>query len=298
MLFYFLPGEYLDGLSFININKICAIRLRVNQPVIVNGDGFNRYLSVKGLTKNKKDAIICCQNHIESIIESITERSLYAFNDKLKQGYLTTRDGVRVGIAGECVYDGDKIVTIKNVSSLNVRIPHEVNGCSNEVYEVIVNKINNDGQGSLCKINNTLLISPPTKGKTTILKDLAHKFNVTLDKNILIIDERQEFSSIYGENIDVIKNSSKIYSFNYAIRSMAPDIVITDELSNKDDWDCVKKASISGVNVIASCHGSGIDDVRKNDLFIKDVFDRYIVLDNGIKPGVIKCVYDCDFIKI
>lgn len=298
MLFYFLPKEYLDGLSFVNLDKIYALRLRINQPVIVNGDGFNKYLSVKGLTKNYKDAIFCSLQHILSIIEIITERSLYAFNDKIKQGYLTTKDGVRVGLAGECVNDGEKIITIKNVSSINIRVPHNINGCSNEVYKVIVNFLNVDGQDEHISINNTLIISPPTKGKTTILKDLAKKINSNLDKNLLIIDERQEFSDIKGKNIDVIKNSSKLYAFNYAIRSMAPDIVITDELSCKEDWDCVKKASNSGVNIIASCHGAKIEDVVNNEFFINGVFDRFVILDNGIKPGVIKCVYNSNFVKL
>ncbi len=262
--------------------NIFEIRLRTGYPVTVKGmDGYF-FLGRNGTTIFRENAEICDFPMIEEIIGNVTERSLYAFNDEIKKGYLTTSEGVRIGLAGECVYDSGQIVTIKNFTSLNIRIPHEIPNCSEEIYDRL---FQND-------IYNSLIIAPPAMGKTTILKDLICKINDNYSKNILVIDERDEFGRISGKNIDFIRRSDKLFAFEYGIRSMSPDIVITDELCGEKDWQCVKSASDSGVRIIASIHGSGLEDVLKKKFFIDNVFDRYIVLDNKGVPGVLKKMYD------
>ena len=128
-----------------------------------------------------------------------------------------------------------------------------------------------------------------------MLKDIAIKFNDLNIGSILIIDERGEFSSICGENIDKIAYSDKLYAFNYALRSLSPQYVITDELSNPQDWECVAKAASSGVKIIASCHSDNIAELQNNTCFNKNVFDRYIVLKNECFSGTLNYVYNKDF---
>ncbi len=141
-------------------------------------------------------------------------------------------------------------------------------------------------------MKNTLIISPPAKGKTTILKDLARKIDAKLNIPILIMDERGEFASVKGKNIDVIKFGNKLYSFNYGVRSLSPMVVITDELSEKNDWICASNAANSGVKIIASCHGGNIDEIKRKEYFINNVFERYVVLKNLQKPGMIDGFYN------
>lgn len=279
----FLPTKLYNAFKNCNTDKLFEIRLRVNYPVIVNYNEKKLYLAKNGLTLLKNDSLICSEEDINLIINNITEHSIYAYNNKLKQGFITTNDGVRIGLAGECVFN-NTIVTIKNITSLNIRIPHEIVGCSNE----IINKIKVD------KLFNTLIIAPPAFGKTTMLKDIARNLNNINIGNILIIDERGEFSNIDGENIDKIKYSDKLYAFNYSLRSMTPSVVITDELCTKDDWLCVKNASDSGVNIIASCHGKSIDDIKIKEYYIENVFDRFIVLSDK-QLGVINGIYDKNY---
>ncbi len=282
----FLPINYMSALENLEIKFLYEIRLRTCYPVKVNYLNQIYYLFDGGLVKDKDKAIICSQEDVNYIIMQITEHSLYAFNDRLKDGYITTINGIRVGIAGECVFNNNKIQTIKNFSSLNIRIPHEIEGCSTKIMPYIYNDNN---------IYSTIIISPPFLGKTTLLKDVMKNLNSLNIGSILVIDERGEFSLIKGENIDNIMYSNKNYAFNFALRSLSPKIVITDELSTIDDWLCAKNAISSGIKIIASCHSDSVENLRLKPSFIHNLFDRYIVLNNGNKFGQAKCVLDRDF---
>ena len=281
----FLPQTILSALEGESLDGVSELRLRAGYPIFALINGKKVYLKENGTTVDKSKAIRCTENDLTETILNITEKSLYAFNDRLKQGFLTTKDGVRVGLCGECVSDNGNIITIKKFTSLNVRIPHEIKGCSTYIFNKILSK----------NIYNTLIISPPAKGKTTILKDLARKINDFTDKSILIIDERGEFSSIVGENIDAIRYSDKVYALNLGVRSMSPQVVITDELQTENDWKCVEYAATDGVKIIASCHGKSIEDVKNKPFFNGKVFERYVVLDAAKSAGTVKEIFDMDF---
>ncbi len=283
MRFDFLPQRYIRALSNCKTDKLYEIRLRNGFQVLVNVDNKKMFLSDSGFTILENNAIICAQNDINAIIRNVTEFSTYAFNDKIKRGFLTTQDGIRIGLAGECVYDKEEIITIKNISSLNIRVPHEISGCAEEIVKFsVVGK----------RVSNTLLISPPFFGKTTILKDFARQIDAMDIGSILIIDERGEFSCVKGRNIDSIKYSDKLYAFEYGLRVLSPKIIITDELSGEKDWQCVKKAVCSGVNIVASCHGYDISDLKMKNNFSNGIFERYFLLGNQSKC---RLVYDEEF---
>ncbi len=278
----FLPLKLKNVLYDYDLDKIYEIRLRVNQPVKVNYCGEYKYLLNKA-----KEKVLCIKNDIDEIIKNVTEYSVYAHNEKIKNGYLYSPGGVRLGLCGECVYDNDKIITLKNISSINIRLPHNVAGCSNLFFKKIISKE---------KVCNTLIISPPLLGKTTLLKDVALKLNCLNLGNILIIDERGEFFEIVGDNIDKICFCDKTYAFQSGVRVMSPQIIIADELMGEKDWNYVLDACRSGVTVIASVHGYSIEDVKEKVYFNKDVFDRYIVIGNKI--GNVIAVYNKAFNKI
>ncbi len=284
----FLPKKYVQAIRNINYDDLYEIRMRASFPVKVKIKTSYYYLTELGSSLFNMKSIICTKEDIDDIVKNVTECSIYAHNDKIKNGYLTTHEGIRIGVAGECVSDNDKIITIKNFSSLNIRIPHEIYGCANILYKYVYDAI----------MHNSIIISPPLFGKTTLLKDLIRIFNERHNVPILVIDERGEFSSVVGENIDTIRYSDKNYSFSCGIRVLAPSIVITDELCTKSDWECVSTASNSGVKVIASCHGQSLQDVIYNKNYIKGVFERFIVLKNCGQAGVIDKVYNGDYKEI
>ena len=281
---YFLLSKYVDALKKIEMDKVYEIRLRVGCPIKIKYNNEFYYLSQNGLSKLKENALYCQKSDIDDVIMRATEHSIYAFNERIKEGYITY-SGIRIGLAGECVFDGDKIITIKNYTSLNIRIPHDVIGCSNDIIKYV---FDDDF------LKNTLIVSPASFGKTTLLKDLACFLSKQNVGSILIIDERGEFNNVKGENIDLISYSNKLYAFNYGLRSMSPDVVITDELVSVSDWEFVKKAVKSGVKVLASCHGTSIEDVYAKSDFIKNIFERYVILKSYGAPGKIQNVYDAD----
>lgn len=274
----FLPKTIYDIITTFDLDKLYEIRLR---------KGFNVKICYGNQFLSKSLNLVVSDEDIKEILLNVTERSMYAFNEYIKNGFITTCEGIRIGIGGECVLENNIVITIKNVSSLNIRIPHKVKNCSNSFFDYIFDD----------ELLNTLIISPPFLGKTTMLKDIAEKLNA-FGQPILIVDERGEFCDVNGENIDKLAFSSKQFAFLSGIRALSPKVIITDELSNKDDWDCVMNAKNSGVKVLASCHAKNIEEVTRKQSFIKDIFDRYVVLKDDLCAGILEGVYDKDFNKL
>lgn len=276
----YLPKKIQEALSLYDSDCIYEIRLRTNYPIKINYNG--NYIKLKDSTK---EDIISTKNDIDFIILNVTENSIYAFNEQIVNGYIAGKNGARIGIAGECVVENNKIITIKNISSLNIRIPHFIYGCSNFIYNEILNK----------GLHNTLIISSPFMGKTTILKDLAINLNNTNKYNILLIDERGEFVDVKGENLDKISFLSKEKTFEMGLRTMSPNVIIMDELSTENDWYFTKKAINSGVYIIASIHAHNEMELQCKPYFTNNIFDRYVVLENYGPKGVVKKLLNKDF---
>ena len=281
--FTFLPESVSAPLSRIGTEKLYEIRMRAGAPVVVNHDNKRLFLGRERLTIDAGRAIFCDRELIEETLFRAADYSLYAANESLKSGFVTTRGGVRVGVCGECVFDGKNIVTIKNFTSLCIRIPHFIEGAANE----LIRRAFADG------VKNTLIVSAPGYGKTTILKDLCRVF--AENYNVLVIDERGELEDERLAKADIVKFSDKLYAFQYGIRSLAPQIVMTDELSGKEDWECVRRAVNNGVKIIATAHGDGAESIQNRPEFLSGLFERYVVLRSQGRAGCVEAVYDGDF---
>ena len=291
-----LPHDLHEAFDALPIDRVYELRLRVNCPVIACVAGRNFFLTPQGISHNETDAVKVSGSDLETIVHKASNYSIYAVNEQIKQGFITIHGGVRIGLCGEVVAENGEIITIKNISSLNIRIPHQIWGCSFGVVPYVFDKL---------RPLNTLIISPPGAGKTTFLRDLAWQIS---DKyhllNTLVLDERGEIAAAHlGENqldvgtsTDVLTCCSKTFGFQNGIRSMRPDVIITDEIATKEDIIMVKLATRSGVSVIASVHAGNIDEIRIKpdfcDLVTDKVFDRYVVLGIKDSAGTVLGVYD------
>lgn len=235
------------------------------------------------------------------VIQKISNYSIYAFEEELKQGYITVQGGHRVGICGACVLEENKIKTIKDIGSINIRISKDIEGCSRSILKYIVNKD---------KLYNTIIISPPKCGKTTLIRDIGRnisngiKEQQVIGRNVCIIDERSEIAACYkgvpqmnvGLRTDVLDNCPKSYGIMMAIRSMAPEVVICDEIGTYEDMKNIVMALNCGVGIIATIHGKDIEDLFKRPVFKEvienKVFQRAIVLNNETSVGNIRYIYD------
>ncbi len=283
----FLPQHYINSIKNLDINKLFEIRIRALQKVIINYNFNKFFLGTSGILKDSNGAITATNLDIENIISALTEKSLYAYNENIKDGFLTSKNGVRVGLCGTMVVENGKIITLKNISSLCIRIPHEIIGCSNDIfYHCLKNTP-----------KNLLIISPPGYGKTTILKDLIRNYNQNTNLNLLVIDERGELA-VHGKNIDVLKQSNKEYAIQIATKSMSPDVMFMDELMTNNDFLGAYKAKNSGIKVIATAHAENVYDLLKKFIKAKEVFDYFILLNKGNIPGEIKAIYNSELNEI
>ena len=296
VIFEILPHNLQQAFQEIPMQRVYELRLRVNAPIMVALAGRSFFLAERGLSHDSAEAITVSKSDIESILHKASEYSVYAVNEQIKQGYLTIRGGVRIGLSGDVVTENGIVSTIKNVQALNIRVPHQIRGCSYQILPYIF------GANAPYK---TLLISPPGCGKTTMLRDLSwqicDKYHA---RNVLVLDERGEIAANWqGENqldvgmfADVISGCNKSYGFENGVRSMNPSVIITDELITKQDLEMVRTACRSGVCVFASVHASGIEELRNKPGFreiIQDqVFDRYVVLMTKDTAGIVAGVYD------
>lgn len=300
MLNNVLPKQIYEAIiNNVNYKDLYEIRFRLGKAICVNIKNKLKYVTENSLSYNSQYAIICTKQIINSIIFRASDQSIYAFNEQIKHGFITIKGGIRIGIAGQAVIDKKEVKTLKNFSSLNIRIPHEIKGCSNKALKLLLQ--NNS-------IYNTLIIAPPGAGKTTFLRDLACQISNKLEPlNLLILDERFEIGASdqgvcgldVGNFSDVLSGIDKAYGFESGIRSMGPQIIFTDELANYADVKAIEYASGCGVKVVASAHGFGVEQLKQKSYFNKlldlNIFERFVVLSVKNGAGTYEGIYDSNF---
>lgn len=220
------------------LNTIQEIRIRANQPII--------------LKLRQADILIeyiVTQAEILQILEKICNNSIYAYKNQICEGFITIKGGHRVGITGTAVTENNQIINLKYITSLNFRIAREVFNCSNKILGQIINKEENT-------IYTTLIVSPPGKGKTTILRDAIRRISNGIEemnfqgKTCGVVDERGEIAAMYmgipqndiGIRTDVIENTTKAKGMKMLIRSMAPEIIACDEIGSKEDIQAIRRS--------------------------------------------------------
>lgn len=283
----------------INENTIEEIRIRVDRPVILK------------YPEGKEDILdhVVTQNEILNILQSLCNNSIYSYQSQICDGYITLQGGHRVGITGNVAMKDGKITNVNYVSSLNFRIAREIIGASDEILkEVVTRKSNTSSQNnyrnanidnndiSNLEINNTLIVSRPGCGKTTVLRDLVRNIS-NMGFTVSLIDERGEIASMYkgipqndiGLRTDVMDNVTKSLGMKIAVRTMAPQVIVADEIGTEGDLEAINYGICSGVKGIFTAHGADISELRQNEtlnkLYEEKLFKRIIFLENRGKMG-------------
>ena len=252
------------------------IRMGASRPLAVYTAKQAAFLTAEGqATSGAGSAYICTKDDIDSTLQLAAQNSIYAVSDKLKCGYITIPGGHRVGVTGTAVLQNDTLVHIKDVSAVNIRIAHAVPGAADAVLPAI------QSGGAL---HNTMIIGPPQSGKTTLLRDIARQLGNTSIK-VGLVDERGEIAAMcsgvpqqeVGARTDVLDFCPKSTGMPLLVRSMSPDVIITDEIGMDADAYALMQVLGCGVNVIASAHGLGLPDVMDRPFF-KDCIRRFDVI--------------------
>lgn len=299
MLDKILPNDIYKILKFkVNLNSINEIRMRADKPIVLQIGGKRIFLGENGVTSNIKDAIYASKIMVEDVIFRASECSLYSVNEQIKKGFIVTEGGIRLGLGGDIIEENGQIKTMTNYSSVNIRLPHEVRNCSLSTFDYLVN-VNG--------VMNTLVVSPPGAGKTTFLRDFIYQLSErNYAYNVLVLDERGELDigqkGCIGSFSDKISFARKSIGFENGIRSLSPNIIVTDELGQKEDIDAILYAINSGVKIFASIHSDSLENLSKKPFFkpilAEKVFQRYVLLSMRNGPGTVEGVYNENFSRV
>ncbi|WP_058485257.1 stage III sporulation protein AA [Defluviitalea phaphyphila] len=296
----------LSKLSDSAFEKIEEIRFRVNRPLIILKGGESFFIRGDGhFSRNIKQAFIINQKDLVDTLQMMGEYSLYAFEEEIRNGYITLPGGHRVGLVGKVVMENGNLKTMRYIGGMNIRISHEVIGCANKIIPYIINGKN---------IYHTLIISPPKCGKTTLLRDLIRQISNGISDNFIglavgVVDERSEIAGCYqgipqndvGIRTDVLDCCPKVEGMRMLLRSMSPDVIAVDEIGKVEDIYAIEDVINGGVKLICTVHGSSILDIQRKpvlkELIQKKIFERMILLNYKNGPGSIEDIIDGTTLK-
>lgn len=292
--------------ALIQVDKLQEIRLGIGQPVRLMISGEEKFLSEKGNVSNAlQDVWYMREKEMDEILKNICRHSMYAFENEIRQGFLTVPGGHRVGMAGQVVLNEDgSIRNITRIRFMNIRISHEVIGAADEAMPYLYEDN---------RFLNTLLVSPPGCGKTTLLRDIIRQVSegniYASGRQVGVVDERSEIAGSFmgipqnhiGFRTDVLDGGTKVQGMMLLIRSMAPAVVAVDEIGGCEDIRAIFQVLQSGSGVVATMHGNSMEDVLchmrvKDGQYMQDSleipFDRYLFLEK--KEGVcrIRDIFD------
>lgn len=279
----------------INNNLVIEeIRIRNSKPIILKLNNSEKIINYIVQTED-----------VLKILQSICENSIYSYQNQICEGFITIKGGHRIGITGSAVIENNKVKNINYISNLNFRIARQIIGCSNNIIKEIINQEENT-------IYNTLIVSPPGAGKTTLLRDIIRNLSNGTEeitgKNIGVVDERGEIAAMYkgipqndlGIRTDIIENIKKTVGMKMLIRSMAPEIIVADEIGSKEDVQEINYAVCSGIKGIFTAHGNSLEDLKLNpaiaELIEKNIFEKLVFLDKKHK-GKVNKIYALDKIN-
>lgn len=283
-----------------DFDRIYEIRLRTGVPLQIIYQGRDYFLKPNGgETFLAKSAYEVTAQDVSETMEYIGNYSLYAYEDELRQGFLTVQGGHRVGIAGQVILENGRVKGVSPITCVNVRLSHQVLGCADRVFPYLW------ADGEFC---HTLIISAPRCGKTTLLRDIVRQLSDGNERfsglAVGVVDERSEIAGCYqgipqndvGIRTDVLDGCPKAEGMMMLIRSMSPQVVAVDEIGTAEDIKALESVLNCGCKILATVHGNDIDDVRKKPLLSSmvnaHVFERYVLLSNRMQAGTVQAVYD------
>lgn len=270
------------------------IRLRTQKPLLLVYGGKEIFAE-----RTRGEPYIVTKDDLREMVDYISNYSLYAYEQEMKQGFITVEGGHRIGVAGQVIIEAGRVKNVKYISSVNVRMSHEVIGCADKVFPYITRHR---------ELYHTLIISPPRCGKTTLLRDMIRQISdgnkYLKGKSVGVVDERSEIGGCYmgvaqnrlGIRTDILDCCPKAEGMIMLIRSMGPEVIAVDEIGNEEDVHAVEYAMHCGCKMVATVHGRSLDELKMKPVFERLIrekrFERYILLENQAGAGGISGIYD------
>lgn len=285
------------------------IRIRIGQPVLMSQSGIDywfhpnekRIVPFREHTRWSQSGIVV-EKELREMLSYITRYSLYAYEEELRQGFVTVQGGHRIGIAGQVLRKEDEIKSMSHISFLNIRIAREVWHCADELIPYLFGE---EGQ-----VYHTIFVSPPGCGKTTLLREcirmLSYGTPTHSGQKIGVVDERSELAACYrgipqndlGPRTDVMDGCGKSEGIRMLLRSMSPQIIAVDELGGKEDFLALQEAFTCGCSLIGTLHGKSFSEIGRQCWVAKwlheGLLERIVVLGHDIQKKRTYRVYQAD----
>ena len=251
--------------------RICEeIRLRSGRPLCLVFPDGEKTISADG--RLNVEAMRITRENILDTLENATDRSVHAAMESIRAGFITVRGGHRIGIGGSAVVKNAEVTNIRQPSSLSLRIARQIKGAADEILPELIK----DGQ-----FQNTLIVSPPGFGKTTLLRDMIRQLsngNRSLGfagLRVSLADERGEVAAQYeaepqfdiGDHTDVLGGCDKEIALMMLLRAMSPQVLALDEITAQADIKAMSAACNCGVRLLATAHGNDINDLLTRPLY-------------------------------
>ena len=281
-----LPKAAARPLNALPEGSLREIRVRAGQPI--------RLLTCQG------EKLCLCEptpQQVAQMAEALCEHALYARAEEQRGGFVTLRGGHRMGLCGRVICQGQMVRALREISSFCIRIAGQWRGAADGLLPHLT-----DEHG---RCRSVLIVGLPGMGKTTLLRDSLRRLSEA-GRRVCVVDERSEIAAMcdglpqleVGPCTDVLDGCGKEAGLRWLLRSLSPEVLVTDELSDTLDAQAALEAIRSGVSMLATVHGRDLDSVcGRNTLYplIRDrAFERYAVLDVH-EVGKLAGIYDRDF---
>lgn len=293
-----LPHEILE--------QIEEIRLRQGKPLILGlSTGDSMVTPLGQPTSVPEFGHIVTDQDMMRAVHLISGSSIYAFEEEIKNGFITIRGGHRVGITGKVMVDRGKVKTIKFITGLNIRVAREVIGTGDRVMPYLVDPVSKD-------FYHTLIISPPKCGKTTLVRDIIRQLSNGIPRlefkgcAVGVVDERSEIAGCLnglpqkdiGIRTDVLDGCPKAQGMMMLIRAMGPEVIATDEIGKQEDADALEEALNSGIKILTTAHGKNLEEISLRPvlkyILERNIFKRMVILGRSKGVGTIEDIIDCN----
>ena len=239
-------GLYRGNLSEIRLRRGASLTLTTGSKSIVT-------------------PIRCTQDDIIYTVRALCGNSLYSHSETIKEGYICTDGGIRAGVCGRAVTEGRSIISVTDISSICIRIPHRVPRASDGICKII--------EGA--DFSGLIIYSRPGEGKTTALREIVARLAARpYNKRIAVIDTRFEICQSLGGDltVDALQGYPRAKGMEIALRTLSPQLIMCDEIGRAEDAEAIIESHGSGVATIATVHGGDLTEVR-NKPYMKKLFD-------------------------
>lgn len=291
------------------LNIQCAqaveeLRIKVDAPILLKLNSRDYYLSPQGETIHEDKAIVLDVGRFHTLLDMLASHSLYRFQEDMAKGFFTVGQGMRIGVGGSCVMEGKQVKKMSHISSLNIRFPRQMLHISKNILPYLVE----DGQWK-----NTLIVSGPCLGKTTLLRDLVRCISSgegIPPKRCLVVDERSEICAAQegvpqfdvGIRTDLLDGVIKSQGIMMGLRSLAPEVIATDEIGRAEDLEAVYECLNCGVKMLLTAHGGDEKQIMSR-LFFQEIaknraIERYVFLSADLGKGTVSEILDENRVSI